>query len=79
MAAPGLTVLERTSRVVPDDLRLNPTVVADIHQQGGTALGTSRGNQDPAEMADRLEGLGIGVLFAIGGDGTFRGAYSFAA
>jgi 6-phosphofructokinase 1 len=55
-------------------VRLNPTVVADIHQQGGTALGTSRGDQDPREMADRLEELGIGVLFAIGGDGTFRGA-----
>ncbi len=55
-------------------VRLNPTTVADIHQQGGTALGTSRGDQDPAEMADRLEELGVGVLFAIGGDGTFRGA-----
>jgi 6-phosphofructokinase 1 len=55
-------------------VRLNPTVVADIHQQGGTALGTSRGDQDPREMADRLEELGVGVLFAIGGDGTFRGA-----
>ncbi|HEY3493371.1 MAG TPA: 6-phosphofructokinase, partial [Polyangiaceae bacterium] len=55
-------------------VRLTPTVVSDIHQQGGTALGTSRGAQDPKEMVDRLEELEIGVLFVIGGDGTFRGA-----
>jgi 6-phosphofructokinase 1 len=55
-------------------VRLNPTTVADIHQQGGTALGTSRGHQDPKEMVDRLEELQIGVLFVIGGDGTIRGA-----
>jgi 6-phosphofructokinase 1 len=55
-------------------VRLSPTTVADIHQQGGTALGTSRGPQDPKEMVDRLQELEIGVLFVIGGDGTIRGA-----
>jgi len=55
-------------------LRLNPDVVAEAHYNGGTMLGTSRGNQDPREMVDRLEQLGIGVLFVIGGDGTLRGA-----
>ena len=60
-------------------VRLSPTVVADIHHAGGTALGTSRGDQDPAEMADRLDDLGIGVLFVIGGDGTFRGAMTLVA
>jgi 6-phosphofructokinase 1 len=57
-------------------LRLNPNVVADIHHEGGTMLGSSRGNQDPREVVERMEELGIGVLFAIGGDGTFRGAMS---
>src|SRR5262249_12293480 len=38
------------------------------------SLGTSRGEQDPDEIVDRLEELGVRVLFAIGGDGTFRGA-----
>ena len=59
-------------------VRLTPTTVADIHQQGGTSLGTSRGEQDAEEIVDRLEELGIGVLFAIGGDGTFRGAMNVA-
>jgi 6-phosphofructokinase 1 len=53
--------------------------VSDIHQQGGTVLGTSRGNQDPGEMVDRLEKLGIGALFVIGGDGTLRGATKLVA
>ncbi len=41
---------------------------------GGTILGSSRGPQDPAEMVNYLEELKIGILFAIGGDGTLRGA-----
>jgi 6-phosphofructokinase 1 len=57
-------------------VRLTPAVVADAHHEGGTLLGTSRGNQDAGEMVDRLQELGIGVLFVIGGDGTFRGAMS---
>jgi 6-phosphofructokinase 1 len=56
-----------------EPMRLTSDVVADIHYEGGTVLGTSRGNQDPAEMVDRLDKLGIGVLFVIGGDGTLRG------
>ena len=53
---------------------LSPESVADIHHDGGTVLGTSRGDQDPVKMVDRLVELGIGVLFVIGGDGTCRGA-----
>jgi 6-phosphofructokinase 1 len=53
---------------------LRPEMVASIHQQGGTILGTSRGGQDPGEMVDCLQALGIGALFVIGGDGTLRGA-----
>jgi 6-phosphofructokinase 1 len=41
---------------------------------GGTILGSSRGPQDPAEMVNYLEELKIGILFAVGGDGTLRGA-----
>ena len=36
-------------------------------------------SKTPAEMVDRLEELGIGVLFVIGGDGTFRGAMTLVA
>jgi len=55
-------------------LELTPELVRNINTMGGTILGTSRGPQDPGVMADTLERLGIGVLFAVGGDGTFRGA-----
>lgn len=55
-------------------LQLTPESVRRIHETGGTILGSSRGPQDPAEMAKRLAELGVGILFAIGGDGTLRGA-----
>jgi 6-phosphofructokinase 1 len=60
-------------------VKLTPASVADIHQQGGTFLGTSRGNQNPADMVDTLERMGIGVLFVIGGDGTLRGAMTIVS
>src|ERR1700722_19290809 len=62
-----------------DPVRLTPAAVADIHHEGGTSLGTSRGGQDPFEMVNTLERLGIGILFVIGGDGTLRGAVSIAS
>ncbi|HNR13115.1 MAG TPA: ATP-dependent 6-phosphofructokinase [Thermodesulfobacteriota bacterium] len=55
-------------------LELNPGVVKNIHKTGGTILGSSRGPQDIGEMVDTLERMNIGLLFAIGGDGTLRGA-----
>ena len=55
-------------------LDLNPRVVSDINEHGGTILGTSRGQQDAAEIVDCLEQMSINVLFVIGGDGTLRGA-----
>ncbi len=47
--------------------------------KGGTLLGTSRGEQDPREMVDRLDELGIGVLFVVGGDGTLAAAMKLVA
>jgi len=55
-------------------LELNPEVVKDIHQQGGTILGSSRGPQDVSGMVDTLEQMNVNILFTIGGDGTLRGA-----
>ena len=55
-------------------LEFSPESVVRIHEIGGTILGSSRGPQDPAEMVNYLEELKIGILFAIGGDGTLRGA-----
>ena len=53
---------------------LNPDVVADIHKDGGTILGSSRGDQPVGEMVDFLQANNINILFTIGGDGTQRGA-----
>ncbi len=55
-------------------LLLTPEGVSQISEQGGTILASSRGPQEPAEMVDYLEELKIGILFAIGGDGTLKGA-----
>ena len=55
---------------------LDPEVVANIHQFGGTILGSSRGKQSIEEIVDCLERNNINLLFAIGGDGTLKGAYA---
>ena len=57
-------------------LELTPDMVSQINEEGGTILGTSRGQQDPAEIVDCLEQMGINMLFVVGGDGTLRGALS---
>jgi 6-phosphofructokinase 1 len=59
-------------------LELTPELVDEIHEQGGTILGSSRGNPDVAEMTDTLARLGVNILFCIGGDGTLRGARDIA-
>jgi len=55
-------------------IELNPEVVDDIHLQGGSILGSSRGDQSVSEMVDTLEKNNINIIFCIGGDGTLRGA-----
>ncbi len=55
-------------------LDLTPDTVAGINEQGGTILGTSRGQQDPEEIVDCLETMSVNMLFVIGGDGTLKGA-----
>ena len=58
----------------PPPVLLDTEMVNAIHEQGGTILGSSRGPQDPGRMVDYLQDLNISILFAIGGDGTLRGA-----
>lgn len=53
---------------------LKPAAVRDIHRAGGTILGTSRGHQPIDVVVDTLERMNVQLLYAIGGDGTFRGA-----
>ncbi len=57
---------------------LTPEVVDNIHERGGTILGSSRGNQDVGEMVDTLVRMHINILFCIGGDGTLKGARDIA-
>ena len=57
---------------------LKPESVSQIHQFGGTILGTSRGPQDIGEMVDLLEEMSIDMFFVVGGDGTLRGAAEIA-
>ncbi|AWX45045.1 6-phosphofructokinase [Flagellimonas maritima] len=54
-------------------IELSPEKVKDIHQFGGTFLGSSRGGQDVSKMVDTLVNNKIDMLFAIGGDGTLKG------
>lgn len=53
---------------------LDPDIVSDIHSDGGTILGSSRGAPTASEIVDSIERLKIRLLFPIGGDGTMRGA-----
>ncbi|MFH1760776.1 MAG: ATP-dependent 6-phosphofructokinase [bacterium] len=62
-----------------EPLELNPILVRDIHKTGGTILGSSRGGaQDKEALVDSLERLNINILYAIGGDGTLKGAHDIA-
>lgn len=58
--------------------KLTPDMVSEIHKQGGTILGTSRGHPDTREIVDTLVKKEINILFCIGGDGTLTGAHAIA-
>ncbi|MDC7240703.1 MAG: ATP-dependent 6-phosphofructokinase, partial [Spirochaetales bacterium] len=49
---------------------LDPDIVDDIHNMGGTVLGSARGGSDVIKIVDALEQLNMNILFTIGGDGT---------
>jgi len=57
-----------------EPVKITQQVVDDIHQKGGTILGTSRGPVDIPRAVDNLIARDINILFTIGGDGTQRGA-----
>ena len=64
---------------IDDSVRLTPEVVENIHHRGGTFLGSSRGPQDVARMIESLISRRVTLLFAVGGDGTQRGALALSA
>ena len=55
-----------------EPILLNPDVVDTIHVNGGTILGSSRGQQPTEDIVDTLVRMNINVLFCIGGDGSLR-------
>ncbi len=55
-------------------VELTPKSVEQIHDFGGTVLGTSRGPQSSARVLDALAKRDISILFIIGGDGTMKAA-----
>ncbi|MCL2156018.1 MAG: ATP-dependent 6-phosphofructokinase [Leptospirales bacterium] len=58
---------------------LEPELVKEIHMDGGSILGSSRGGTDDMEvLVDTLAKLGINILYTIGGDGTLKGAHKIA-
>jgi 6-phosphofructokinase 1 len=58
-----------------EPIPVTPEYVEDIHREGGTVLGTSRGPVDVQAATNHLIRLGVDILFVIGGDGTQRGGY----
>lgn len=62
-----------------DVLELTAASVADIHEHGGTVLGTSRGPQPVEQIADALDRLNVTMLFCIGGDGSMKAAAAIDA
>jgi 6-phosphofructokinase 1 len=57
---------------------LTPAYVVNIHERGGSVLGSSRGPQELEEIVDCLERMNVGILFMIGGDGTLNAATRIA-
>ncbi|EPR44041.1 phosphofructokinase [Desulfovibrio sp. X2] len=62
-----------------DVAELDPDNVANIHEFGGTILGSSRGPQPAEDIVDALERMNVGILFVIGGDGTMKAARAIQA
>ncbi|MEI6322100.1 MAG: ATP-dependent 6-phosphofructokinase [bacterium] len=54
-------------------IELTDDLVEDIHKEGGTMLGTSRGPVDTGVAVDFLINNEVNILFTVGGDGTQRG------
>lgn len=61
-----------------EPLMLDVDTVDTIHEQGGTILGSARGQQNTNEIVDTLARTNINLLFCIGGDGSLRAAHDIA-
>ncbi len=59
-----------------EPITLSPDDVRDVHDRGGSVLGTSRGPHDARAMVDTLQKHRVDALIAIGGDGTMRALHA---
>ena len=59
-------------------IQLTTEMVDAIHEEGGSILGSSRGQEDTGIIVDTLMRMNINMLFCIGGDGTARCAHDIA-
>ncbi|XP_061354851.1 ATP-dependent 6-phosphofructokinase 2 [Gastrolobium bilobum] len=57
-----------------EPIPLNPNLVRDWHNKGGTLLHTSRGGFDLHKIVDAIQIRRFNQVYIIGGDGTMRGA-----
>jgi 6-phosphofructokinase 1 len=59
-------------------VRLTHEQIENVHMQGGTFLGSSRGPESADVILGTLDRHRINVVFCVGGDGTQRGAHAIA-
>ncbi len=57
-------------------VKLTSEKVKNIHKEGGTILGSSRGGFDADKILDSLMANQITHCYIIGGDGTHRGIHA---
>eukprot|EP00493_Phyllostaurus_siculus_P006053 UN06111 len=60
-------------------MKLNPQIVDEISNEGGTILGSSRGGYEIEKILNSIMELGINQLYIVGGDGTHRAAYGISS
>jgi 6-phosphofructokinase 1 len=61
-----------------EPVKLTHEIIENIHRDGGTMLGSSRGPGDVPTMVQYMADRGINMLFCVGGDGTQAGAHALA-
>jgi len=59
-------------------IEMTPKLVQNIHKNGGTVLGSSRGPMNCTNAVRFLKGRQVNLLFCIGGDGTQKGSHALA-
>lgn len=59
-------------------VKLTPEITKAWIHEGGTELGTSRGEKDIPAMVSALQDLNVNILYVVGGDGSLTAAHQLA-